>query len=38
MVYMYHLFTSAVLGFEVQCLKVLGLRLQDHAVVVLGEV
>jgi hypothetical protein len=38
MVYMCCLFRSAVLGLEVQCLKVLGLRLRDHAVVVPGEV
>ena len=34
MVYMYRLFKGTVLGLEVQCLKVLGLRLRDHAVVV----
>jgi hypothetical protein len=34
MVYMCRLFRSAMLGQEVQCLKVLGLRLLDHAVVV----
>jgi hypothetical protein len=33
MVYMCRLFRGAVLGQEVQCLKVLGLRLRDHAVV-----
>jgi ribosomal protein L18E len=38
MSYMYRLFRGAVLGLEVQCLKVLGLRLQDHMVVVPGEV
>ena len=37
MAYMCHLFKGAVLGLEVQCLKVLGLRLQDHAVVVPGK-
>ena len=31
---MCRLFKGTVLGLEVQCLKVLGLRLQDHAVVV----
>ena len=31
-------FRGAVLGLEVQCLKVLGLRLRDHAVVVPGVV
>jgi hypothetical protein len=35
---MCHLFRGAVLGQEVQCLKVLGLRLRDHAVVVPGEI
>ena len=34
MAYMYHLFRDAVLGQEVLCLNVLGLRLRDHAVVV----
>ena len=34
MAYMCRLFRGAVLGQEVQCLKVLGLRLRDHAVVV----
>ena len=34
MVYMYPLFKGTVLGLEVHCLKVLGLRLCDHAVVV----
>jgi hypothetical protein len=38
MAYMCCLFRSAVLGLEVQCLKVLGLRLRDHAVVVSGKV
>jgi hypothetical protein len=38
MVYMFHLFRGAVLGQEVQCLKVLGLRLRDHTVVVPGVV
>jgi hypothetical protein len=38
MVYMCHLFRGAMLGQEVQCLKVLGLRLLDHAVVVPGVV
>ena len=33
MAYMCRLFRGAVLGLEVQCLKVLGLRLQDHAAV-----
>jgi hypothetical protein len=32
------LFRGTVLGLEVQCLKVLGLRLRAHAVVVPGEV
>ena len=31
-------FRGIVLGLEVQCLKVLGLRLRDHAVVVPGMV
>jgi hypothetical protein len=34
MAYMCHLFRGAMLGQEVQCLKVLGLRLLDHTVVV----
>ena len=38
MAYMYRLFRGVVLGLEVQCLKVLGLRLRDHAVVVPGGV
>ena len=38
MAYMCHLFRGAVLGLEVQCLKVLGLKLQDHLVVVLGGI
>jgi hypothetical protein len=41
MAYMYRLFRGAMLGHEGQCLKVLGLRLRDHAVaavVVLGVV
>ena len=38
MAYMYRLFRGAVLGLEVQCLKVLGLRLRDHVVVVPDEV
>jgi hypothetical protein len=29
---MYRLFRGAVLGQEMQCLKVLGLRLRDHVV------
>jgi hypothetical protein len=33
MVYMCCLFRGVVLGLEVQCLKVLGLRLRDHTVV-----
>ena len=36
--YMYRLFRGTVLGLEVQCLKVLGLRLRGHTVVVPGEV
>ena len=36
MAYMYHLFRGTVLGLEVQCLKVLGLRWRDHVVVVPG--
>ena len=35
---MYRLFRGTVLGLEVQCLKVLGLRLRDHMVVVPSEV
>ena len=31
---MYNLFRGTVLGLEVQCLKVLGLKLRDHVVVV----
>jgi hypothetical protein len=38
MVYMCHLFRGAVLGQEVQCLKVLGLRVRDHVVVMPGVV
>ena len=38
MAYMYHPFRGAVLCLEVQCLKVLGLRLRDHTVVVPGMV
>jgi hypothetical protein len=41
MAYMCLMFRGAMLGQEVQCLKVLGLRLLDHAVVmvvVLGVV
>ena len=38
MAYMYRLFRGVVLGLEVQCLKVLGLRLRDHAVVMPNEV
>jgi hypothetical protein len=34
MAYMYRLFRGAMLGHEGQCLKVLGLRLLDHAMVV----
>jgi hypothetical protein len=34
MAYMYRRFRGAVLGLEVQCLKVLGFRLGDHRVVV----
>jgi hypothetical protein len=34
MAYTCRLFRSVVLGLEVQCLKVLGLRLRDHVVVV----
>jgi hypothetical protein len=33
MAYIYRLFKGVVLGLEVQCLKVLGLRLWDHTVV-----
>jgi len=36
--YTCRLFRGAVLGPEVQCLKVLGLRLRDHVVVVLDVV
>ena len=35
---MYRLFKGIVLGLEVQLLKVLGLRLQDHVMVVPGVV
>jgi hypothetical protein len=35
---MYRLFKGTVLGLEVQCLKVLGLRLRDHTVVMPGVV
>ena len=38
MAYMYRLFRATVIGLEVQCLKVLGLRLRYHEVVVLGMV
>jgi hypothetical protein len=38
MAYMCRLFRGAVLGQEVQCLKVLGLRLRDPVVVVLDVV
>jgi hypothetical protein len=38
MAYMCRLFRGAMLGQEVQCLKVLGLRLLDHAVVMPGVV
>ena len=38
MAYMCYLFRGAVLGLEVQCLKMLGLRLRDHAVVVPGMI
>ena len=38
MVYMCCLFRGTVLGQEVQCLKMLGLRLRNHAVVVLGVI
>jgi hypothetical protein len=38
MAYMCHMFRGAVLGQEVQCLKVVGLRLRDHAMVVPGVV
>jgi hypothetical protein len=34
MAYMYRMFRGAMLGLEGLCLKVLGLRLRDHAVVV----
>ena len=33
MAYMCRLFRGAVLGLEVPCLKVLGLRLRDHSMV-----
>jgi hypothetical protein len=33
MAYMYRLFRGTMLGHEEQCIKVLGLRLRDHAVV-----
>ena len=36
--YMCCLFRGAVLGLEVQCLKVLGLRLRDNVVIVPGMV
>ena len=35
---MYRLFRGTVLGLEVQCLKVLGLRLRDHTMVMPGMV
>ena len=38
MAYMCCPFKGVVLGLEVQCLKVLGLRLLDHEVVVPGVV
>ena len=38
MAYMYRLFRGAVLGLEVQCLKVLGLRLREHALVMPGVI
>ena len=38
MAYRYRLFKGTVLGLAVQCLKVLGLRLRDHVVVVPGGV
>jgi hypothetical protein len=41
MAYMCCLFRGVVLGLEVQCLKVLGLRLRDHMVIMVvgpGEV
>ena len=38
MAYMYRLFEGIVLGLEVQCLKVPGLRLRDHVVVMTGMV
>ena len=38
MAYMCRLFKGPALGLEVQCLKVLGLRLRYHEVVVLGMV
>jgi hypothetical protein len=34
MMYMCHLFKGAVLDQEVQCLKMLGLMLRDHVVIV----
>ena len=36
MAYIYRLFRGTVLGLEVQCLKVLGLRWRYHVVVVHG--
>jgi hypothetical protein len=38
MAYMCRLFRGAMLGQEVKCLKVLGLNLRDHVVVVPGVV
>jgi hypothetical protein len=38
MAYMYRLFRGAMLGHKEQCLKVLGLRLRDHTVVMPGVV
>ena len=38
MAYMCRLFKGTMLGLEGHCLKVLGLRLRDHAVVVPGMV
>jgi hypothetical protein len=38
MAYMCCLFRDTILGLEGQCLKVLGLRLQDHEVVMPGMV
>jgi hypothetical protein len=35
---MYRLFRGVVLGLEVQCLKVLGLRLLDHTMVMLSVI